>query len=605
MKIPPSLKLWFAPAITCCVTYLSAPSLFAALQSTTNQSSQASSGFQPLQSFTASPNDLAQNGATSLTSSIFSGATFFGTPVNLGNGVLDNSNGNGVYLPATFSGGNLPNTLTITLNTSTNTSGYDITGITTYAGHNENGSALANQQYLLEYSLVGDASFTSLGVQTHAPFNNTDTNAAAATQLILTDDTETIASGVDAIRLTFQDHGFTNVNAAIDGTVYREVDVFGHPTGTVPWPNLGAIWFIGDSITQSNADGDGSSSPRKSLYDLLTANSINFTYTGHHTANVDGLPSTGGNAATNLYHYHTGISGSVIGNNTTNPFRHGITQGVPSYWTQGRLATVKPNIILIMLGTNDTNADIDVANAPTRISTLINTIMNQPNVGNPVFFVAAIPPNRIDFPTRNNRVLAFNAALPDIIDAQRDMGRDVYYVDNYTTINDNYASAMRGDNLHPNTTGNNLMAQQWYNALQQRFAPTDTSSIAAWQFTHFGSSLATDAGIDQDPDNDNQTNLYEFAYGSDPNAKNDTSQPIQFDGTKFTVTRRIGTNAGLTYTLEESSTLQNGSWTTVGNITSNVTSTSGEFETVEITKTSGTWVSGERKFLRLKVEQSP
>lgn len=216
----------------------------AALVSTPNQASQAGTGFAPLNSFTASSVDLAQNGAATLSSSTFSGATFFGTPADLGNAVLDNTSGNGVYLPATFSGGRLPNTLTITLDTSVNTLGYDITGITTYAGHNENGSALANQQYLLEYSLVGDASFTSLGVQTHAPFNNADTDAAAATQLILTDDTGTIASGVDAIRLTFQDHGFTNGNAAIDGTVYREVDVFGSATA-VPEPSSAALLGLG------------------------------------------------------------------------------------------------------------------------------------------------------------------------------------------------------------------------------------------------------------------------------------------------------------------------------------------------------------------------
>jgi hypothetical protein len=57
--------------------------------------------------------------------------------------------------------------------------------------------------------------------------------------------------------------------------------------------DLGAIWFIGDSITQSNADGDNNGSNRKSLYDLLRASGYTFSYTGHHTVNVDGLPTTG------------------------------------------------------------------------------------------------------------------------------------------------------------------------------------------------------------------------------------------------------------------------------------------------------------------------
>ena len=36
--------------------------------------------------------------------------------------------------------------------------------------------------------------------------------------------------------------------------------------------DLGAIWFVGDSITQSNADGDANGSPRSELYNLLNAN---------------------------------------------------------------------------------------------------------------------------------------------------------------------------------------------------------------------------------------------------------------------------------------------------------------------------------------------
>lgn len=36
--------------------------------------------------------------------------------------------------------------------------------------------------------------------------------------------------------------------------------------------NIGAAWFVGDSITQSNADGDATDSPGKALYELLTTN---------------------------------------------------------------------------------------------------------------------------------------------------------------------------------------------------------------------------------------------------------------------------------------------------------------------------------------------
>jgi len=134
--------------------------------------------------------------------------------------------------------------------------------------------------------------------------------------------------------------------------------------------NIGSIWFLGDSITQSNDDGDPLGSPRKSLFDKLTAANHDFSFTGHYTANVDGLPSTGNTPATNLYHYHSGISGSVIGAN--NIGRPNMTAGIPTWWNSGRLAVEKPKAVLIMLGTNDTDTNLDLANAPARMGNLID-----------------------------------------------------------------------------------------------------------------------------------------------------------------------------------------------------------------------------------------
>ncbi len=237
----------------------------------------------------------------------------------------------------------------------------------------------------------------------------------------------------------------------------------GARAGLVPGSkNIGAVWFIGDSITQSNADNDDSSSPRKSLYDLLTANGYTFTYTGHHTANMDGLPSTGGTPESNLYHYHSGISGSVIGNDYSG--RTGMTQNTPTFWSSGRLAVIKPNVILILLGANDVDQAIDLPNAPGRLKALVQTIHAQPGVGTPTIFVASITPNRTS-PDDPANVAAFNAAVPGVVAELRAEGKDVRYVDQFTPIENAYAANMMGDNLHPNTTGNNTMARQWFNAI--------------------------------------------------------------------------------------------------------------------------------------------
>ena len=575
------------------------------LNVTRNQASGAA-GTDAIDSFTPSSTDLAQSGSSTLLSSTVTVPDNFNEPpTNLGNGDLSATNNGtrGLFFSQSFNGGQLPSELTITLDTSVNSQGYDINGITTYAGWTSNGSALANQQYLLEYSVVGDAGFISLGVQSHAPFDNSDLNAAGATELILTSPSGLIASGVDAVRLTFQDHGFINVSDNIDGTVYQEIDIFGTavevPGGPIP---IGDIWFIGDSITQSNADGDLNDSPRRALYEMLTQNNYEFTFTGHFADNVDGLPVTGSTPETNLFHFHSGISGSVIGDNVGN--RVGMTQNIDSgqnFWNSGRLDTVKPEIILIMLGTNDVEQNIDLATAPARIVTLIDTIMAQPGVGEPAFFVAQIPPNLRAGSTE--RVVAFNAALPDIVDGQRSLGRDVTLVDPFTPLNANTDAFIRNDNLHTNTAGNAVIAQQWFDGIVARFSPTEPLSIAAWQIDNFGSIDAPGAGLEEDPDNDGNNNLYEFAFGLDPLAV-DGGGEIAFDGQTFSYTARNPEGAGLVYFWEQTETLLPDSWVEVLGVTSLVTDTDGDFESVEITDPSGDLFAPVRNFFRLVVEEA-
>lgn len=223
---------------------------------------------------------------------------------------------------------------------------------------------------------------------------------------------------------------------------------------------LGAIWFIGDSITQSNADGDNEGSPRKSLYDLLTANGYSFSYTGHHLRNEDGLPVTGTNGVDNLYHYHSGVSGILIGEATGKGMRGQLSHD----WNSGRLAEVKPNVILIMIGTNDIGHKYDEENAPIRLRALVQEIYDLPGIGTPTIFLASIPPNRrTEAETANG--IEFNAQVPCIVAEFQLLGKDIHFVDQFAALDSDYAANMRKDNLHPNAAGNEAMAQQWFNAI--------------------------------------------------------------------------------------------------------------------------------------------
>jgi lysophospholipase L1-like esterase len=148
----------------------------------------------------------------------------------------------GTYLPATFSGGRLPATYTFVLNTDTNSLGYDITSIVSFAGWNQNGAALGDQKYELLVSRVGDDAFQSLGVFEYSPFSSSATAEAGATRMALASNTGLIARGVDALRFVLMDPG---KKTGIDGTVYFEIDAYG--MATVPEPSALLLSLLGCS----------------------------------------------------------------------------------------------------------------------------------------------------------------------------------------------------------------------------------------------------------------------------------------------------------------------------------------------------------------------
>ncbi|HXF10798.1 MAG TPA: RICIN domain-containing protein [Desulfuromonadaceae bacterium] len=237
-----------------------------------------------------------------------------------------------------------------------------------------------------------------------------------------------------------------------------------HAVITAGSKNIGAVWFVGDSITQGNADGDSTGGVRADVYAKLAGATYTFTLTGHSTANTEGLPATGSGISGNLYQYHSGVSGAVIGTNTST--RTGITQNIPTWWasSSSRLSVVKPNVILILIGSNDANSDIDITHASQRLTTLINTIYAQPGVGNPTILVGLIPPNHVSS-TGTANVALYNAAVPGVVRSFKNAGKDVYLVDQFTLLNNNFTTAMNSDGLHPNATGNGYMSQNWFNAI--------------------------------------------------------------------------------------------------------------------------------------------
>lgn len=196
---------------------------------------------------------------------------------------------------------------------------------------------------------------------------------------------------------------------------------------------------LGDSIT----DGIGGSGGayRVELFRQAIQNGKNITFVG----SLSNGPSTvDGNTFPRSHEGHSGWSINQTAGVIPNPALNG-----------------KPNIILLMIGTNDSWVEPD-NNGPQamaqRLGALMDKIINsQPDA---LLAVALITP-------RNDYAKAWAKSYVDVIPAvvqQRiDSGFNVILVDQYNTFPSN---GLGSDNLHPNDTGYTAMGRTWYNAIK-------------------------------------------------------------------------------------------------------------------------------------------
>lgn len=123
----------------------------------------------------------------------------------------------------------------------------------------------------------------------------------------------------------------------------------------------------------------------------------------------------------------------------------------------GWLNTYQPEYVLLLIGTNDVNHNADLSQAPTRLSNLIDTILN--TLPNAKVLVGSIPP--INDPTNNARAVAYNSAIPGIVSQKQSQGKKVYFVDIYNAL----TLSDLNDGVHPNLVGYGKMASAWYSVL--------------------------------------------------------------------------------------------------------------------------------------------
>lgn len=207
--------------------------------------------------------------------------------------------------------------------------------------------------------------------------------------------------------------------------------------------DFGKIMPMGDSITLGVGDEGGYRDP---LYTLLTNGGHTFTFVGSDTGNSTELLS--GASQT----HHEGHSGYIINGTGSGASRPGLDENINTWIGKDG---VSPDIILLMIGTNDMGTGYDVAGAPDRLRSLISNIYSkQANVS---LYVATLTP----FPSVEDAVHTFNAAVPGIVSKFKTDGKDIHFVN----MHDALTASDLPDGLHPGSAGYDKMAQAWYNAL--------------------------------------------------------------------------------------------------------------------------------------------
>ena len=102
-----------------------------------------------------------------------------------------------------------------------------------------------------------------------------------------------------------------------------------------------------------------------------------------------------------------------------------------------------PDVMLLMIGSNDVTKNVDLPNAPTRLGHLLDMILSAPSVQRVI--VSTIPPFNLDWPAGQQAIRDYNAALPGVVSGRS----HVTMVDLYPQI-DPATDMADGVHLNPN-----------------------------------------------------------------------------------------------------------------------------------------------------------
>jgi lysophospholipase L1-like esterase len=204
---------------------------------------------------------------------------------------------------------------------------------------------------------------------------------------------------------------------------------------------------LGDSLTSGVSGQVVNGGYRNRLYTLLTNAGYNVDFIGLNTdASNPTLPDRD----------HQGVGG----------IRIDTVQASINDWLD---AMAEPDVVLLLLGTNDFSQNFNINSIQTRMNDLISAIA----VKRP--FAKIIVSNltvRTDSAILDAQEAVFSAAIPGIVNTQVALGRQVSFLD----IRSGILTSDLSDGVHPTQTGYNKMADLWFPAITNVISPLGTSN---------------------------------------------------------------------------------------------------------------------------------
>ncbi|HEY9621428.1 MAG TPA: GDSL-type esterase/lipase family protein [Crinalium sp.] len=151
----------------------------------------------------------------------------------------------------------------------------------------------------------------------------------------------------------------------------------------------------------------------------------------------------------------------------------------------GFLTSYNPDVVLLMIGTNDTNGtnNRSLSQMKTDLSTLIDEIVSR--LPNTELVVSSVAPTQDS--NRRQRLQAYNAEIPGIVTTKQKEGKKVGFVDAGGRLS---VSDLTTDGIHPTAAGYNKLGNLWYDAI----APDVVNNIEDVVGTTFNDTIIGTSG---------------------------------------------------------------------------------------------------------------